>query len=348
MISRYKNNHYKSLPQPTIRAMLKGLGASLLASSLGLGVMSSQALAQTAAWPGGKPIRLISPFPPGGTTDQLARLVAQPLSQALGTQVLVENRPGGNGSIGTQAAAKAAPDGHTFVFVFDTHGTNPSLIPNMPFDTRNDLSPVMLIATGAMVIVAHKSQPQRSFADLVKSAKASAGGVNYGTIGSGSLAQLAMTSLSSQMKFPMQHVPYKGGGPLTQDAIAGHVPVAMATTALFSTHIKAGTLFPLAVTSAKRDPVLPDVPTVAEQGLPGFEALAWWGVFAPSKTPPEIIARVNKELAKILSEPAAKERLTNQGMNLNLSSPEVLGKFLDEQIGRWAKVIKEHGITAGS
>jgi len=233
MISKYKNNHYKSLPQPTIRAMLKGLGASLLASSLGIGVMSSQALAQTAAWPGGKPIRLISPFPPGGTTDQLARLVAQPLSQALGTQVLVENRPGGNGSIGTQAAAKAAPDGHTFVFVFDTHGTNPSLIPNMPFDTRNDLSPVMLIATGAMVIVAHKSQPQRSFADLVKSAKASAGGVNYGTIGSGSLAQLAMTSLSSQMKFPMQHVPYKGGGPLTQDAIAGHVPVAMATTALF-------------------------------------------------------------------------------------------------------------------
>ena len=346
------SNHsrrFEANRQGRTRGFLKRLAMVTLALCVS-GVMSSQAaLAQSAnAWPGGKPIRLISPFPPGGTTDQLARLVAQPLSQALGTQVLVENRPGGNGSIGTLAAAKAAPDGHSFVFVFDTHGTNPSLIPNMPFDTRNDLSPVMLIATGAMVIVAHKSQPQRSFADLVKSAKSSAGGINYGTIGSGSLAQLAMTSLSSQLKFPMQHVPYKGGGPLAQDAIAGHVPVAMATTALFSTHIKAGTLFPLAVTSAKRDPVLPDVPTVAEQGLAGFEALAWWGVFAPAKTPPEIIARVNTELSKIFSTPAVRERLTGQGMNLSLSSPDALGKFLDEQISRWSKVIKEHGITAGS
>ncbi|NCX89340.1 MAG: tripartite tricarboxylate transporter substrate binding protein, partial [Betaproteobacteria bacterium] len=263
------------------RSLIRGLAAGLLASGLAWGLVGTQAMAQSAsAWPGGKPIRLISPFPPGGTTDQLARLVAQPLSQALGTQVLVENRAGGNGSIGTLAAAKAPPDGHTFVFVFDTHATNPSLIPNIAYDTRNDLTPVMLIATGAMVIVAHKSQPQRSFSELVKSAKSSAGGLNYGTIGTGSLAQLAMTTLASQMKFPMQHVPYKGGGPLAQDAIAGHVPFAMATTALFSTHIKAGTLFPLAVTSAKRDPVLPDVPTIAEQGLPGFEALAWWGVFA--------------------------------------------------------------------
>jgi tripartite-type tricarboxylate transporter receptor subunit TctC len=133
-----------------------------------------------------------------------------------------------------------------------------------------------------------------------------------------------------------------------QDAIAGHVPVAMATTALFSPHIKSGALFPLAVTSARRDPVIPDVPTIAEQGLPGFDALAWWGVFAPAKTPPEIVGRMNKELARIFADPTVKERLTNQGMNLTSSPPEFLGKFLDEQISRWAKVIKEHGITAGS
>ncbi|NDA21700.1 MAG: hypothetical protein EBZ09_11705, partial [Betaproteobacteria bacterium] len=157
------------------RSLIRGLAAGLLASGLAWGLVGTQAMAQSAsAWPGGKPIRLISPFPPGGTTDQLARLVAQPLSQALGTQVLVENRAGGNGSIGTLAAAKAPPDGHTFVFVFDTHATNPSLIPNIAYDTRNDLTPVMLIATGAMVIVAHKSQPQRSFSELVKSAKSSA------------------------------------------------------------------------------------------------------------------------------------------------------------------------------
>ncbi|MBM3378880.1 MAG: tripartite tricarboxylate transporter substrate binding protein [Betaproteobacteria bacterium] len=330
------------------RKLLWQTGALIGAGAMGFALAPAPSALAQGTWPGGKPIRLISPFPPGGTTDQLARLVAQPLSQALGTQVLVENRPGGNGSIGTQAAAKAPPDGLTFVFVFDTHGTNPSLIPNMPFDTRNDLAPVMLIATGAMVIVAHKSQPERSFADLVKTAKSSPGGVNYGTIGSGSLAQLAMTSLSAQLRFPMQHIPYKGGGPLVQDAIAGHVPMAMATTALFSPHIKSGTLFPLAVTSARRDPVIPEVPTIAEQGLPGFEASAWWGVFAPAKTPSEIVGRMNKELARIFADPAVKERLTNQGMNLTSSPPEFLGKFLDEQISRWAKVIKEHGITAGS
>ena len=313
---------------------------------LGAGFPAKQAHAQ-AAWPS-KPIRLVSPFPPGGTTDQLARMVAPGLSQALGgAQVIVENRSGGNGSIGTGFVAKSPPDGHTFVFVFDTHGTNPSLIPNLPFDTRKDLAPVMLIATGAMVIVGHKSQPYRTFDDLVQAARTTPGGLSYGTIGTGSLAQLAMTSLASQMKFPMVHVPYKGGGPLAQDAIAGHVPVAMATTALFSAHVRSGALIPLAVTSPQRDPVLPQVPTVAEQGLPGFEASAWWGVFAPAGTPPEIIARVNQELGRILSEPQVKERLTNQGMNLQLSSPEVLGGFTDEQMTRWSKVIKEFNIRAG-
>jgi tripartite-type tricarboxylate transporter receptor subunit TctC len=205
----------------------------------------------------------------------------------------------------------------------------------------------MLIATGAMVIAVHKSQPQKSFTDLVKSARAVTSGLPYGTIGSGSLAQLAMTSLAAQVGFSMTHVPYKGGGPLAADAVAGHVPVAMATTALLSAHVKSGALVPLAVTSNQRDPVLPDVPTLAEQGVKGFEALAWWAVFAPAGTPAPIIARMNRELNAALSEPAVRARLAGQGMNLRLSPPAELGSFVDTQIERWAKVIKEFGIRAG-
>jgi tripartite-type tricarboxylate transporter receptor subunit TctC len=312
---------------------------ALAAAGVVLGTLSAPVMswAQTAgaqAWPN-RPIRLVSPFPPGGTTDQIARLVQPALSQSLGVPVVVENRAGGNGSIGTGMVAKAPPDGNTFVVVFDTHGTNPSLIPNMGFDTRTELAPVMLIATGAMVITVHKSQTQKSFGDLIKSARTTSAGLPYGTIGSGSLAQLAMTSLAAQVGFPMTHVPYKGGGPLAADALAGHVPVAMATTALLSPHIRSGALVPLAVTSAKRDPAK------------DFEALAWWGVFAPAGTPADIISRINRELSAALSEPTVRTRLTGLGMNLQLSQPMELGTFLDSQITRWAKVIREFNIRAG-
>jgi tripartite-type tricarboxylate transporter receptor subunit TctC len=304
------------------------------------------AQAQADAWPT-RPIRIVAPFPPGGTVDLLSRLFAPPLSQALGQQVIVENRAGGGGSIGTGAVAKAAPDGYTFVMVFDTHAVNPSLIPNMSFDTRADLAPVMLIATGAMVITAHSTQPWKTFPDLLATARAKPGMPNYGTIGTGSLAHLAVTQMGAQGAFSPTHVPYKGGGPLAQDAIAGHVPVAIATVALLSPHIKSGTLVPLAVTTAARDPVLPNVPTVAEQGLPGFEATAWWGLLAPAKTPPAIVQRMNAELAKLLRDPQIRERMAGQGMNIVASSPEAFGSFVDVQTAKWARVVKEHGIRAG-
>lgn len=302
--------------------------------------------AQADAWPT-RPIRIVAPFPPGGTVDLLSRLFAPPLSQALGQQVIVENRAGGGGSIGTGAVAKAAPDGHTFVMVFDTHAVNPSLIPNMSFDNRADLAPVMLIATGAMVITAHSTQPWKTFPDLLATARAKPGMPNYGTIGTGSLAHLAVTQMGAQGSFSPTHVPYKGGGPLAQDAVAGHVPVAIATVALLSPHIKSGTLVPLAVTTAARDPVLPNVPTVAEQGLPGFEATAWWGLLAPAKTPPAIVQRMNAEVAKLLRDPQIRERMAGQGMNIVASSPEAFGAFVDAQTAKWAKVVKDHGIRAG-
>lgn len=311
-----------------------------------IAITATTASAQAPEWPV-KPLRLVAPFPPGGTTDQLARILAPGLTQALGQQVLVENRGGGGGSIGTGQVAKSPPDGYSWVVVFDTHAINPSIIPNMPFDTRNDLAPVMLVATGAMVITAHKSQPYKNLGELLAAARTKPNAVSFGSIGTGSLAHLAMTLMGAQANFQMQHVPYKGGGPLVQDAIAGHVPIAMATTALLSPHIKAGALVPLAVSSSKRDPELPNVPTVAESGVPGFDAQAWWGIFAPAKTPAPIIQRMHQEVAKILKEPAVRDRLTAQGMNLLSAPPDQLARFLDGEMTKWSKVVKDFGIRAG-
>ena len=319
--------------------------ASLLAL-MGAVTLLSTAPAQAQAWPS-KPVRLVAPFPPGGTTDQLARFLAPGLTTALGQQVVVENRAGGGGSIGTGQVAKSPADGYTWVVVFDTHAVNPSLIPNMPFDTKNDLAPVMLVATGPMVITAHRSQPYKSFADLLAAARAKSNAVSYGSIGSGSLAHLAMTLMGSQAGFSMQHVPYKGGGPLVQDSIAGHVPAAVATTALLSTHIRSGVLVPLAVTSAKRDPELANVPTVAESGVPGFDAQAWWGIFAPARTPAPIIKRMFDETAKLLADTTISARLTAQGMDLVVGGPDQLASFFDAQMAKWAKVVKDFGIRAG-
>jgi len=321
---------------------------SMLATLIGAAaiVLPSIASAQSDSWPS-RPIRMVSPFPPGGTTDLLARQLAPGLSQALGQQVIVENRAGGGGSLGTGQVAKSAPDGYTFVLVFDSHAVNPSLIPNLPFDTRNDLAPVMLIATGAMVITAYSSQPWKNFSQLLAAAKATPGLPNYGTIGSGSLANLAMTTMGVQGGFTPTHVPYKGGGPLVQDAIGGHVPVAIGSIALLAPHIKSGVLVPLAVTTTTRYPVLPNVPTVSEQGLPGFEATAWWGILAPAKTPPAIVARMNAEVTKLMRDPQMREKMANQGMNIVASTPEAFGKFIDEQSVKWAKVVKENNIRAG-
>lgn len=335
--------------QPTRRRVLVG---ALVLGALALGPLDSpRAQTQGGAsavegWPS-KPVRIIAPFPPGGTIDQLSRMLAPVLSQSLGQPVLVENRPGAGGAIGTGLAAKAPPDGHTFVMVFDTHAVNPSLIPNMPYDTRTDLAPIMLIATGAMVLTAHHSQAIKSFPQMLTEARAKSGFPNYGTIGTGSLAHLAITQLGAMAGFSATHVPYKGGGPLIQDAIAGHVPVSIMSVALAAPHIKAGTLTALAVSTAARDPVLPNVPTVSEQGVPGFDATAWWGFLAPAKTPPAILARMHAELLKALNDPSVSERMAAQGMNRVGSSPQAFANFIEEQRTKWAKVVKDFNIKAG-
>ena len=314
-------------------------------SILGL-FLTWEALAQGAAWPT-QPIKWIVPFPTGGTVDQISRLLQPHLQQALGQPVVIDNRVGASGSIGTGLAAKAAPDGYTWVMVFDTHGVNPSLIPNMPFDTLRDLTPLMLIGTGAMVVTAHASTPYKSFSELLQAARSKPGSISYGTIGSGSLAHLAMTSMGNQLKADWTHIPYKGGGPLSTDGIAGHVPVTLATYALWAPHIASGRLRALAVTSPKRMAQLPDVPTLAEQGLPNFEAQAWWGMLGPAGLPADIVARMNAEMAKALKLPAVQERLTEMGVQVTASSPDEFGKFVRGEVERWSKVVRENNIKAG-
>ncbi len=316
---------------------------AVLAASL-CGWLGHSLPAGAQDWPP-KTVRIIIPFPPGGTTDLIARRAQPMLERNLKTSILIENRGGASGSIGTHAAVLSPPDGATFVLVFDTHGANPSLLPNLPFDTLKDLAPVMLIGTSPMVITAHKDTAYKSFADMIAAAKAKPDSVPYGTIGAGSLAQLAMTQIGNALGVTMTHVPYKGGGPLVNDAIAGHVPIAIASTALLSPHIKSGTLRPLAATSVKRIAQLPDTPTVSELGVPGFDAVSWWGLLAPAKTPPEIITRMNAAMAEALNDPMVKQNLSEQGVDYRLSSPDEFGRFVENEVTRWAKVVKDNHIV---
>ena len=318
--------------------------ASLFTSLL---VLSSlPAFAEAPVWPS-KPIKLVAVFPPGGSVDQVARVISQPLQTLLKQPVIVDNKGGASGSIGTAAVAKSDPDGYTFAVVFDTHGVNPSLIPNLSYDTKKDLVPVMLISRSAMMVAAHPSTGFKNFTEVVAASKKDPGKYAFASIGSGSLAHLALTQLQNQGSFQLTHVPYKGGGPALQDAVAGQVPLIAGTVFLISPQVDGKNLVPLAVTSAKRIAKYPEVKTMAEQGFPGYESVAWWGIFAPAKTPPAIIAAMNTALLKVLSEPAVRDRLIAQGMEIVASKPEELGKFLDIEIDRWAKVIKDNKIKAG-
>jgi tripartite-type tricarboxylate transporter receptor subunit TctC len=316
---------------------------ALWSSFVALAAIPLGAAAQ--AWPTRQPIRLVAVFPPGGSVDQVARILAQPLSQQLGQSVIVENKGGASGSIGTAAVAAAAPDGYTFAVVFDTHAVNPSLIPGLPFDTRKDLAPVVLVGTSAMVLATNTASEYKSFADVITAVKAKKN-VNYGSIGSGSLGHLAMALLGKGGGLDWQHVPYKGGGPLMSDAVAGHVPLSIASVFVTKPHIDSKRMRPLAVTTSKRAAELPDVPTVAESGYPGFDAPAWWAVLAPAKTPPEIVRRMNEELNKALKSPEVATRLAGQGITVIGGSPEVARTFIDRQIDVWAQVVKENNIKA--
>jgi len=295
-------------------------------------------------WPT-KPVKLVVPFPPGGSTDPLARLLGVKLGESLGQQFIVENKPGASGSMGAAFVAKSPPDGYTFLFVFDTHAVNPTLIPNMPFDTAKDLAPVMIIGTAPMAIATNSSKPYKGFGDVVKAAKAKPDSVTFGSIGNGSLGHLTMILVQQAAGVQLVHVPYKGGGPMTQDALGGQIELAIGSVAVISPHVKGGKLRAIAVTGDKRSQSMPDVPALAEQGFPGFSALAWWGIFAPAGTPKPVIDKSHAELQKALAAPDVRKTLTETlGMDIVAASPEATQKFLLAEMARWGKVVKDNGI----
>ncbi|MBX9872711.1 MAG: tripartite tricarboxylate transporter substrate binding protein [Burkholderiaceae bacterium] len=312
--------------------------ALFAASTLGL---SGMALAQD--WPARQAIKLVAVFPPGGSVDQVSRLLAPYLQQELGQNVIVENKGGASGSIGAAQVAGAAPDGYTFAVVFDTHGVNPALMPNLPFDSRKDLSTVIVVGTSPMVLATPVGSEFKTFADVLAAAKAGKG-ASYGTIGSGSLGHLAMALLGKNNNLNFVHVPYKGGGPLMNDAVAGHVPLAIGSVFVVKPHVDSKRLRPLAVTTSQRARQLPEVPTIAESGFAGFEAPAWWAVLAPAKTPPAIVQRMNEAINKVMKNPDVAQRLAGQGIDVLGGTPQAGQAFIERQMDIWAKVVKDNDI----
>ena len=296
-------------------------------------------------WPT-RVVKFVSPYPPGGSVDPLARLLAGKLSESLKQQFIVENRTGASGIVGTDYVAKSAPDGYTFVFIFDTHSVHQALNPKLPFDPVKDFAPVMLVGTAPMVITTGMMKPYKSFADVIDAAKAKPDTVTMGNVGNGSLAHLATIVLNQATGVKIVPVPYKGGGPLSVDVIGGHVELAMASTVAQAQHVKGGEMRALALTGDKRSATMPNVPTLAELGVPWQGAYAFWGILAPAGTPKPIIDKLVAELNKAINAPDVQKTLTETlGMDVLALSPEETGKFLSDAIARWGKVVKDNGIT---
>jgi tripartite-type tricarboxylate transporter receptor subunit TctC len=296
-------------------------------------------------WPT-KVVKFVSPYPPGGSVDPLARLFAAKLSDSLKQQFIVENRTGASGIIGTDYVAKSAPDGYTFVFIFDTHSVHQALNPKLSFDPIKDFAPVMLVGTAPMAITTGVMKPYKSFADVLAAAKAKPDTITVGNVGNGSLAHLATIVLNQAAGVKLVPVPYKGGGPLSLDTMGGQVELAMASTAAQAQHVKGGKMRALALTGDKRSSTMPDVPTLAELGIPWQGAYAFWGILAPAGTPKPIIDKLVAELNKAIKQPDVHKTLTETlGMDVLALSPEATGKYLADAIARWGRVVKENGIT---
>jgi len=290
-----------------------------------------------------KPVRLVVPFPPGGTTDIIARATAQKLSEAWGQQVIVDNRPGAAGNIGSELVARSAPDGYTLLMgTVGTHSINPSLYTKMPYDHVKDFAPVILVAGVPNVLVVNPEVPIKSVPELIAYAKANPGKLNFASSGSGTSIHLSGELFKAMTGVQMTHVPYKGSAPALTDLVGGQVQLMFDNLPSSLAFIKAGKLRALAVTSASRAAALPDVPTVAEY-VPGFEASSWFGILAPAGTSPEIIAKINGEVAKWLATPEAKEKLSAQGANAAGGSPQDFAKHIQAETAKWAKVVKESG-----
>jgi tripartite-type tricarboxylate transporter receptor subunit TctC len=294
-----------------------------------------------------KPIRLIVPFSPGGVTDTSGRLIAEGLSRRLGQQVIVENKPGASGNIGTQSVVNASPDGYTLVLGFDgTLVINPHVFDKFPFDTLKDLAPVGKIGDATLILVAHPSFPAKTLQEVIALSKKDPKGISYGTSGVGGTPHIAGELLNLQTGSRLVHVPYKGGGQAMADALGGQIPLVYTAVAGALTHVKGGRLVPIAVSSLKRSSSLPDTPTFIESGVADFEASSWVGILAPAKTPRPIVEKLNRELNALLASPETAEKLATLGIAPTPGTPEHFGEQMKRDLEKYGKVVKAAGIKA--
>ncbi len=317
--------------------------AALLLLALAAGTLAP-ALATAQAWPA-KPVRMVVPFPPAGGTDVIARVIGPRLGEALGQQVLIDNRAGANGNVGTELVARAAPDGYTVLLNGGgTLAVNPSLYSRLPYDSVRDFAPVSMVALQPSVLVVHPSVPARSVSELIALARSRPGQLNYASSGSGSLAHLCAEVFKRMAKIDMLHVPYKGAGPSLADLLAGQVHLIFASSPSVMPHVRNARLRALGVTTAKRVRATPEVPTIAEAGLPGFELTGWYGLLAPAGTPSPVVNRLNVDLVKTLNVADVQEKLVDQGLEVATSTPREFADFLKAEIAKYARVVRDAGV----
>ncbi|MFZ6761156.1 tripartite tricarboxylate transporter substrate-binding protein [Pseudoroseomonas sp. WGS1072] len=324
---------------PTRRALVAALGAAPLA---GLPPAPSSAASATGSWPS-EPIRIFVPFAPGGSTDAVARLAAPGLQKRLGVPIIIENRSGAAGSIGTDAAARSRPDGYSWLITFDSHALMPVLVPNLPFDLEKDLQPVTQIGRAPYVTACQPAKPYRAMDDVFAAARR--GGVSFGSTGNGTIGHLVMLMMAQRQGVELTHLPYRSGGLAVNDAVAGHVDFMIGSAALLAPHLAAGTLRPLMQLGEGRLPALGTVPTLREAGFEGLSAEAWWGAFAPAGVPAPILDRFQAALIESYREPAIARQFTevNQA-ELVLGDGPALGRFVREQVRVWGEVARAHNV----
>ncbi|MBP8150783.1 MAG: tripartite tricarboxylate transporter substrate binding protein [Xylophilus sp.] len=290
-----------------------------------------------------KPVKLVVPYPPGGPTDIVARVVAQKLQEQMGQSFLIENRPGAGANIGAEAVARSPADGYTLVVATTAHAINPSLFAKLSYSITKDFAPISQLTSGPLVIVTNPATPASNVKELIALAKSKQGGLNYASSGNGQSTHLSAELFNAMGSVKMAHVPYKGSAPALTDVMGGQADLMFDTMLSSMPHVKAGKLKALAVTSSQRSPSAPDLPTVAESGLPGYEAIAWNGLLAPAGTPKEVVDRLNVELKKVLDNPEVKQRFEAQGFAAAWNTPSAYAGFLQAEVDKWDKVVKASG-----